>query len=59
VFKYRFPHVLGQDGRCPIAMLILATLFGRGNLQEGAAKAVAAIVSNRASAAEKIKGLIG
>jgi len=59
VFKYRFPHVLGQDGRCPIAMLILATLFGRGNLQEGAAKAVAAIVSNRASAVEKIKGLIG
>jgi hypothetical protein len=59
VFKYRFPHFLGKDGRCPVAMLILATLFGRGNLQEGAAKAVAAILSNQASAVEKIKGLIG
>lgn len=58
VFKYHFPHVLGNDGRCPVAMLILATLFGRGNLREGAAKAVAAIVSNQASAAEKIQGLI-
>ena len=59
VFRHRFPDVLGKDRRCPLALLILATLFGRGNPREGAAKAVAAIVANQTSAVEKIKGLVG
>ncbi|CAN7354894.1 hypothetical protein LJR230_001929 [Trinickia sp. LjRoot230] len=59
VFQHRYPDVLGHDARCPLAMLILATLFGEGNCVEGAPKAVAAIIANRASAVEKIKALVG
>lgn len=58
IYRHRLLDTAGQDGRCPLAMLALAALFGRGNFSEGAAKAVAAILANQSSAVQKIKGLI-
>jgi hypothetical protein len=45
-------------GRCPVALLGLAILFGKGDAEAGAAKAVAAIMSEQGSAVNKIKTLI-
>lgn len=56
-FQYRFPEIPANDGRCPLALLILATLFGAGNPTEGAANAVAAIASDESSAVQQIRGL--
>ncbi|CAM3746239.1 hypothetical protein BOSP111201_23590 [Bordetella sputigena] len=44
--------------RCPLAMLALASLFGKGNVEAGIVKATAAIISDRVSAVDKIKRLI-
>ncbi len=43
---------------CPLALLVLATLFGKGQASQGYQKAVAAVMSDRSSAIEKIRGLL-
>jgi hypothetical protein len=46
-------------GRCPMAVLVLATLFGAGDPVKGMRKAAAAIIAAQDSAVDKIKKLIG
>jgi hypothetical protein len=57
VFEPCFTMV-NPGGRCPLALLTLATLFGAGDAEAGVAKAVAAIVSDENSAVSKVKELI-
>ncbi|HTK02362.1 MAG TPA: hypothetical protein VL522_22245 [Bordetella sp.] len=49
---------VNTQGRCPLAMLTLATLFGKGHPESGVVKAAAAIVAEPISAANRIKKLV-
>jgi hypothetical protein len=46
-------------GRCPMALLVLATLFGGGDPAKGMRKAAAAVIAGEDSAVGKIKKLVG
>jgi hypothetical protein len=49
---------LRAGGRCPLALLVLATLLGGGDPVRGMRKAVALIIADQDSAVSKIKKLI-
>jgi hypothetical protein len=50
---------LQTDGRCPVALLIIATLFGSGKPADGIRKAASTLIADEHDAVNKIKHRIG